>query len=323
MKVVLIGAGAYARAHANAIRGIAELELVAVVDRDAQRAGQLAAEFESTAFTGVEQACVAVQPDIATVIVPTAAHVDVALQALRGGAHVLLEKPLARSVAECATLAEEADRRGLLVDVVSQRRFQEGGAAVKEALRQGMLGRVGTAHLDTSVWRDDAYFTDAGWRGRSAEGGGNLLNHGWHALDLLIWFLGVPDEAHGFRVTSRVPGVDVEESLAAALRFSGGSLGVLEASLVARGGPRMRLTLTGDRGTAWVEDTQAGLVHIDDRGGTREFRWDSVDADAALRTQYLGLMRAIRGGEQLRVGLDGALQTLQAAELVLAAVADG
>lgn len=319
MKVALIGAGAYARAHINAIQDTPDLELVAVIDSDSRRAGEAAAEFGTTAFADVEEACAAMRPDIATVIVPTAAHVDVAHRALRGGAHVLIEKPLARTVAECAMLADEAERRGLLVDVVSQRRFQAGGAAVKEALRQGLLGRVGTAHLDTSVWREASYFTDAGWRGRSGEGGGNLLNHGWHALDLLVWFLGAPHEARGFRVTSRVPDVDVEESLAAALRFPEGTIGVLEASLVARGGSRMRLTLTGDRGTAWVEDTAAGLVHVDDRGETQEQRWESVDADAALRAQYLGLLGAIRDGEPLRVGLDGALQTLRAAELVLGA----
>lgn len=323
MKVVLIGAGAYARAHALAIRDIPEFRLAAVVDHDARRAEELAAEFGGVAFTDVDEACAAVHPDIATVVVPTAAHVEVALRALRAGIHVLLEKPLARSVAECATLVDEADRRGLLVDVVSQRRFQEGGAAVKEALSAGLLGRVGTVHLDTSVWRDESYFTDAGWRGRSADGGGNLLNHGWHALDLLIWFAGVPEEAQGFRTTSRVQGVDVEESLAAALRFPDGCLGILEASLVAKGGARMRVTLTGDRGTAWVEDKAAGLVHVDDQGETRELRWESVDADAALRAQYAGLINAIREGEQLRVGLGGALHTLRAAELILGAVTEG
>lgn len=323
MDVLLIGAGAYARAHAQAIKDSPGLRLAAVVDRDAQRATELAEELGVAAYDDVEEACAQVHPEIATVVVPTAAHVDVALRALRSDVHVLLEKPLARSAEECEVLESEALTRGLLVDVVSQRRFQAGGAAVKDALSDGLLGRIGTAHLDTSVWRDDSYFTDAEWRGRAAAGGGNLLNHGWHALDLLVWFLGAPDDVRGYRRTSRVPGVDVEESLAAALRFPGGCLGVLEASLVARGGPRMRLTLTGDRGTAWVEDASAGITYVDDDGVLHEQRWRSVDADEALREQYLAFARAITAGDPLRVGLAGALHTMRTAELVLAAVTEG
>lgn len=323
MNVLLVGAGAYARAHARAISGVPGLQVTGVVDRSADRAAALAVELGVPSFTEVDRACSETRPHLATVVVPTIAHVDVAVRVLRQGVHVLLEKPLARTAAECAELAAEAARSELRVDVVSQRRFQEGAAAVKEAVSRGLLGRIGTAHLDTSVWREDTYFTEAMWRGRAADGGGNLLNHGWHALDLLIWYLGSPAEARGFRTTSRVPGVDIEESLAAALLFPDGRLASVEASLVARGGSRMRLTLTGDRGTAWVEDRVSGLAHVDDAGDMRELRWESTDADAALRTQYASLLYGREVGGGVRVGLDEALRTQRAADLILAAVADG
>lgn len=317
MRAVLIGAGAYASVHAEAVERVEGLDLRAVVDADPARAERMAAGLGIVAFDDIDAACDAIELDLAVVVVPTVAHVDVAVRALRRGLHVLLEKPLARTVTECAELQAEAAHGSLVVDVVSQRRFQASNERVRQALDEGLLGTIGTVHMDTSVWREPSYFTDAPWRGRAAEGGGNLLNHGWHALDLLMWFGGAIDCAQGFRRTSRVPGADVEESLAAALRFESGCLGVLEASLVARGGGRMQLTITGDRGTAWVDDSSARIARLDDGGELVEETWVSASADDALVAQYGALLEAIREGRPLRVGLSEALRTLHAAELIL------
>jgi UDP-N-acetyl-2-amino-2-deoxyglucuronate dehydrogenase len=315
--VLLVGAGAYGAVHAAAIAQSDRLRLVGVVDHDGARAEELAQLHGVASWTRFDEALAILQPTVVAVAVPTVAHIPVALRAISAGAHVMLEKPICRPGDDATQLLNAAGQAGRIVDVVSQRRFQEANLRLKDVIVRGGLGQIGSASCDTSVWRTEEYFATAPWRGRAALGGGNLLNHGLHALDLLVWFLGGIDGVVAFSRTSRFAEVDVEESLAAALRFESGCVATLQASLVANPGGRMEIVLTGDEATATVSDGGVVLTRRSDDGSTTTETWNSGDTDEALRLQYEELDAAIRTGSRLRVGLQSALDTLDAATAIL------
>lgn len=319
LAVVLVGAGSYGVAHAQAIESATGVELVGVVDDRLERAESLARQHAVPAWAHLETAIAAARPDLVAIVVPTVAHPAIAIRALRSGANVLLEKPVSRTSAEARELVAVAAETGLVVDVVSQRRFQSANTSLKALLEDGGLGAIGSVSCDTSVWRDDSYFDDAPWRGRSELGGGNLLNHGLHALDLLVWLIGPVREASGYARRSRHPAADIEESLAAALLLGDDVPATLQASLVANPGARLELVLTGDEGTAIVTDRAVEVRKLRD-GRIETERWESEDVDGALAAQYRHLRDALRDGARLRVGLESAIETLAAAETVLEAL---
>ncbi|MPV37965.1 Gfo/Idh/MocA family protein [Georgenia subflava] len=321
--VLVVGAGHYGSVHADALARAAGVRLAGVVDDDARRAHRLAGHHDVPAWTDLDVAIEQSGADVAAVVVPTVHHADVAAHALRGGLHVVVEKPVCLDMADVHRLDAEALRQGKVIDVISQRRFQAGIYAAKQAVDAGVLGRVTSAQCDTSVWRDATYFTESPWRGDPARGGGNLFNHGMHALDLLLWFLGDAQEVAGWRSASRVPGVAVEELLVATLRFDE-VLATLHASLVSFPGNRMRLTVTGERGTLDLDGGDATLVHLDAVTGEVVRRsWPSADPDTALRAQYEDLVHVVAGVRSPRVGLAAGARTVLTASALLTSAARG
>lgn len=116
--VCLVGAGSIAAVHAEALRSLPGCRLAVVVDRDLGAARRLAADFAvPQVFPSVEDALRKGGIDAAHVLVPPDAHHAVALQLLRAGTSVLVEKPLAVSSSECAELLAAAAAAGLTVGV--------------------------------------------------------------------------------------------------------------------------------------------------------------------------------------------------------------
>lgn len=321
--VLLIGAGRYGAVHASAIAAAAGLRLAGVVDRHGATAQELADRWGVAWWADLDVALRRSGADVAAVVVPTAQHAGVVLEALGAGLDVLVEKPVCLDPADVVRLEEAARLQGRIIDVVSQRRFQSGIYAAKRALDAGALGRITSAQCDTSVWRSVSYFTEARWRGDAHSGGGNLLNHGMHALDLLLWLLGNAREVSAWRADSRVPGVTVEEVLVALLRFDD-VLATLHASVASYPGERMRLTVTGEKGTLDVDDGSCTLVHLDDVTGEIVRRsWESADPDTALRAQYEDLVPVAGGQKPPRVGLDAGAHALHVASALLASAEGG
>src|SRR5262249_55664211 len=126
--VVVIGAGAFGRNHARVYRQLAEqgepVRLVGVVDPDLARADILAQEFGCRAFGSIEQlATTHSEVHAASVAVPTVHHAAVARQVMEAGMDVLIEKPLARSLAEADALIDQAGRLGCVAQTGHLERF--------------------------------------------------------------------------------------------------------------------------------------------------------------------------------------------------------
>ncbi len=121
MKVAVIGAGYLGRFHALKYAAMEDVELVAVVDVDEDRAKQVAVEANSTPYINCMDVIELI--DAASVVVPTTLHYEVASQLLKAGIHVMLEKPMTTTVEEAEELLELAASKGLVLQVGHLERY--------------------------------------------------------------------------------------------------------------------------------------------------------------------------------------------------------
>ena len=176
------------RCHLPALAQVDEVQVAAVADADLGRAQELAKRFGvPAAVQGFEDALG--ESDCVLVATPHGTHADIVTECLRAGKHVLCEKPLATTVAECDLLIEEAARSAGTLHVGLTRRMYPGCRWLKGALEAGVLGRVKGFLFEEGgpySWPTSSGFF---WN-RAAAGGGVLADTGAHTLDLLTWWLG-------------------------------------------------------------------------------------------------------------------------------------
>ncbi len=132
LRAAVIGVGYLGRFHAQKYHQHPGVELVGVVDADAERAAQVALECDTRAFTTLAQ--VLGQVDLVSIVVPTQFHFEVARQCLEAGCHILLEKPVTQTVAEAERLIEMAHARKLVFQVGHLERFNPALMALEGVL---------------------------------------------------------------------------------------------------------------------------------------------------------------------------------------------
>ncbi|MFN8418159.1 MAG: Gfo/Idh/MocA family oxidoreductase [Anaerolineae bacterium] len=232
--VAIVGTGAIAASnHVPALRAAGDrVKLVAAMDVDATRAQEFAAKFEIPQwFTDVNALLETAKPDLVVICTPPATHVDLSIACLEAGAHVLCEKPLARSIADFDRLIEAEKRSGKTVSTVFQWRFGSAAQHYKKLIDSGEYGKPLVGHCLTLWYRDFDYYA-VPWRGKWAtELGGPTMGHGIHLTDLFLWLYGDWDEVRAMMGTLDRP-IEVEDVSMALVRFSSGAMGSITNSVL-------------------------------------------------------------------------------------------
>ncbi len=225
LRLALVGAGLIGRRHAAHIRADPGLALSAVVD-PAVEARAWAEGLGAAWHPVLETLLSGPAPDGAIIATPNALHVPQALALVAAGIPVLVEKPIADSVAAAERLVAAAAARGVPLLVGHHRRHNPIIAAAKQAIDQGRLGRLTAVHAACWLAKPPSYF-DTPWR--RAPGAGPVLINLIHDIDLLRHLCGdITDvQAMDSRAIRNHP---VEETAAALLRFANGALGTLTVS---------------------------------------------------------------------------------------------
>lgn len=251
IRLAIIGSGGIAQTHVEAIRRLSDVRLTAVCSRNAEKAAQLAESCSARVFNSVGDLLSSGEADAVLIATPSGAHLDAALPALQTGHHVLCEKPLEVTTERVARLLAAAESSQRILAGFFPLRCGVGAQAIRQAAEAGRFGRLTFLSARVKWWRDADYYRLSSWRGRwDLDGGGALMNQGIHAVDLLQWIGGLPTEASAFASTLAHPGIEVEDTLAAVLRFSQGALGTIEAATSCNPGLELSLEVSGDRGTA-------------------------------------------------------------------------
>ena len=202
----------------------------AICDIDADKAAAVAGEHGIPRAVTEFGALLDLDLDVIDIATPSAVHFTQATEALRAGRHVIVEKPIGRSLAEVDLLKTTEIKSGKRLSPVYQYRFGNGLQRFLHLKAKGLVGRpyVGTSETH---WRRTASYYDNPWRGRRAsELGGCLVTHAIHAHDIVTEVLG-PIASVYARARTRVNPIETEDCAALLLDMQSGALVTLSVTL--------------------------------------------------------------------------------------------
>lgn len=315
VRIGLIGFGAWGRFHAQAITQTRGACLGAICSRSRENA-----EAARTAYPGVPvydsyAKMLREQPlDAVAVVLPSYLHAEVGVAALEQGLNVLMEKPLATSMADCRRLLEAAGRSGKLLAVGHELRCSSLWGTVKTLIEEQKIGRPQYVLVELSR-RPYRLGTD-GWRYDRNRVGSWILEEPIHFFDLARWYLaseGEPQSVYAV-ANSRQDDPQLHDNVGAVVRFSGGAFAVIAHTLAAFE-HHQTVKVAGTGGAIWA--SWSGQM---DRTFEPHFqlRWSDgnqihtlpIDRPAGevfeLNEQYVRFVQVIRGqGKLVADGLDG------------------
>jgi UDP-N-acetyl-2-amino-2-deoxyglucuronate dehydrogenase len=249
----IVGTGMIGRYHAEGIRETDGAELVAVCRGSREGAEAAAREYGVPCETSYESLLARPDVDAVCLCTPSGMHAAQTLAAAAAGKHVLVEKPMALTMADADAMIGACRSAGVRLSVALQRRTDPTFRAVREAIEAGDLGRMVLGTASVPYVRPQSYYDSAAWRGTWAlDGGGALMNQGIHLADLLVWFMGDPVEVSAGQGTL-THAIEVEDCVTASLRFANGALGALVATTAAAPGFPHRVEVYGSRGGVQME----------------------------------------------------------------------
>jgi len=297
----IIGCGVIADFHVQAIANLKGAHLVGVADQFAEPVARLAKKYGiGFSTTSIDELVARPGIHIVCVTTPSGAHLEPALTAIRAGKHLVVEKPIEITVERVDELLRAADAAKVKVAAIFQSRFGTGARTVKAAIDAGRFGRLVLCSAYVKWHRAADYYR--GWKGTlKLDGGGAVMNQGVHAVDLLQWFAGMPVEVFAWKTRRVHEKIEAEDTAVAALKFSSGALGTIEATTAAYPGFNKRLEICGETGSVILEDD-------------RILAWDFRDArpeDAGIRAAGQGVDMGSGASDPTKISFQGHQMQLQ------------
>ena len=252
MKFSIIGCGRIAQRHAEHIHKLGKL--ISVCDIIEERSKELAGKYGANSYTSVEQLLEGSQEtDVVAVCTPNGLHAEHTIKALQSGFHVLCEKPMALTVADCSNMINAAEKAGRQLFIVKQNRFNPPVAAVKKLIDEGRLGRIHSVQLSCFWHRNAAYYEDSAWKGTRAMDGGTLFTQFSHFIDLLYWMVGDIKEVQGYIGNFAHKGIEFEDTGAISVLFYNGAIGTINYTVNSHNkNMEGSLALFGEKGTVKI-----------------------------------------------------------------------
>jgi UDP-N-acetyl-2-amino-2-deoxyglucuronate dehydrogenase len=252
LRFAIVGCGRIAGRHAQHIANVGTV--AATCDIVAERARALAEPYGAGSYSSIESLLDSENDiDIVSICTPNGLHAAHAIASFKAGNHVVCEKPMAISVADCGAMIQAAETANRRLFIVKQNRFNPPVAAVKKLLDEGKLGKIFSVQLSCFWNRDAAYYQDT-WKGTAALDGGALYTQFSHFIDLLYWMIG--DVKDAFAMTDNYAHhgiVEFEDTGVVALRFHNGVLGTINFTTNAfERNMEGSLTIFGERGTVKI-----------------------------------------------------------------------
>jgi predicted dehydrogenase len=313
----LIGCGDIARRRvAPALRDLENCELVAVSRADAARAESFAAEFGARRWHADWRGLIA-DPEVEAVYVatPVRLHAEQAVAAAEAGKHVLCEKPMALSVAECARMNAAAEANGVRLGVAYYRRFYPVVERVGEILRSGEIGAPVVAQMNAFERFEPGPENPRRWLlDKRQSGGGPMFDFGCHRVEVLLNLFGDVSNVKGFASNVHFER-EVEDTACALLQFERGPQAVLSVTHAARE-PQDTLEVFGTEGSVRVDVLNEGRLRVRTPAGER------VETHAPHANLHQPLLddfaRAVVEGRQPRVDGRAGQKVSEVLELIYA-----
>ena len=257
VRVGLVGSGFISAIHAEALRRVPGATIVAVASPTPGHAERFAHE-RAISYHHADDRALYDRPDIDLVVLglPNDGHCDSAVRAAVAGKHVVVEKPMALSLAECDRMIAACDRAGVMLGYAEELCFAPKYVRLKALVDEGALGLV---HLVKQSEKHDGPHAD--WFFDTARsGGGVTMDMGCHAVEFFRWMLG--REGRKARITGAFAKMgtyvhgdktDGDDESVLVLDFEGGAIGLAEESWTKPGGMDDRAEVFGSEGQAYAD----------------------------------------------------------------------
>jgi UDP-N-acetyl-2-amino-2-deoxyglucuronate dehydrogenase len=319
MRVGIIGTGAISHKHAAAYRNIG-YRLVACAATTAERAKKFADQYECEA-TSWEELCRRTDIDYVDVCTFPDFRVSIVELCAAGKKHVQVQKPIATTIEAARRMIDVARGAGIVLNVVSQHRFDESSQFLKRAIEAGRLGKILQADAYVKWYRPPEYYARTVKGSWATEGGGALINQGIHQMDLLLWLAGPIRRVAGEWQLGAVHKMESEDVVSAVLRYASGATGVIQATTAIRPGYPERLEIHGTRGSAIVTGDQLTTWDVENDSGDppplAKAQMSGASEPMAIslapfERQFLDFGEAIRTGREPLVSGEEGYRALEA-----------
>ncbi|MCL2446468.1 MAG: Gfo/Idh/MocA family oxidoreductase [Oscillospiraceae bacterium] len=326
MQYALIGCGRVAPSHITAARNN-KLNIAALCDIDPQPHLQLDTV---PLYTSYQDMLSEVKPELVAIATPSGLHAQMVLDCLDAGTHVIIEKPMAMTLADAAKIVEKARATGLVVGVNLQNRFNPAAQVLKAAVDAGRFGRITNASMQLQWYRDDGYYNSAAWRGTHEQDGGVMMNQSIHGIDLLNWMMGAdPMQVKAFRSTL-ARNIEAEDLGMALLHYPCGALASLQCTTLRyHAAEEQILEINGEHGFVRLGGNCAQVIEVwrfDDNAPDeepricREYGENPAHVYGDGHTlHYADVLQAIANGTQPLINAEEGMRALA---IILAAYAD-
>lgn len=308
MRVAVIGLGMMGRNHVRVYSELPGVELVAVVDTDEQAARSVGTRYKVRWYTEARRMLERECCDAVSIAVPTAMHEPIAMEALEAGAHVLVEKPIAATVAGAQRMIERARQLGRQLMVGHIARFNPAVQALKQKLEAGELGRLFQIFC-RRIGPFPARIRDVGV----------VVDLATHDLDIMRYLVG-SDPIRVYAETEQRVHTAHEDLLWALLRFPAGIVGALEVNWLTPTKVRETVVL-GERGMFRMDDLNQELYFYEN-GQAGDLPWAALQTLRGVSEGYM-IRYPIQRCEPLKAELEAFLQSIRGGGLVPVTGEDG
>ena len=231
IKFAVVGQGHIGKRHAEMIRRNPECELVAVCDiRPKEETG--CTEITEPYYSSIDELLESgIKIDVVNICTPNGLHADQSIKALEKACHVVCEKPMGLSKAECERVIYKALDMHRRVFAVMQNRYSPPAKWVKSVIDSGALGEIYMVQINCYWNRDDRYYKKGGWKGTVDLDGGTLFTQFSHFIDIMYWLFGdIKDIKGRFADFNHKDLTTFEDSGMVSFEFVNGGLGSLNYS---------------------------------------------------------------------------------------------
>lgn len=283
MKYALIGCGRISPNHIVAAQKN-NLEITGLCDIDDSALDDKVRKFdlgEVHRYSDYNEMLSVEKPELAAIATESGKHAEIALDCIDAGCNLIIEKPIALSLADADEIIRRAKEKGVKVCTNHQNRFNKSIQKIRDALNKGRFGKMfyGTAHVR---WcRDYDYYARAKWRGTWEQDGGALMNQCIHNIDLLRWMMGGEiDTVMGMTDKLNHGYIEAEDLGIALVKFKNGSYGIIEGTTdVYPKNLEETLYLFGQKGTVKAGGTSVNRIE--------EWRFsDMLDDPEDIKQQF-------------------------------------
>lgn len=190
IRFAVVGCGHIGKRHAEMVKREEGAELVALCDIRPQE--ELGIEnYPVSFFSNMSDLLQAgLDLDVINICVPNGLHAQLAIQALETGHHVVIEKPMALTLADAEKVVYTSLKYRKQVFCVMQNRYSPPSVWIKEMVESGRLGKIYMVQLNCYWNRDDRYYKPGGWHGDAQLDGGTLFTQFSHFIDIMYWLFG-------------------------------------------------------------------------------------------------------------------------------------